>query len=121
MQAIHLPAGWDTAILIAPFFGLLAFWMFGLDERVAAPRERSARRRFCPTDPDGRSDFCDPDGRPAKTRRNPPPSYSKIAGNSAPASPLESDPLSAQAPAHTIEIKRNIRRTCRAAAARDFR
>ena len=69
MQAVQLHQGWDTAILIAPFFGLLALWMFGLDERVATPRERRARRRFCHTGPDGRAEFCDPDGRTVKRVR----------------------------------------------------
>jgi len=92
MEAVHLPAGWDTAILIAPFFGLLAFWMFGLDERVAAPRERSARRRFCHTDSDGRSVFCDPDGRTAKTRHATPLPTRPNAGRSSLANPLK-DPF----------------------------
>ncbi len=52
-HSMHMPlfssTSWDTAILMAPFFGLLAFWMFGLDERVTAPRERSTRRHFCKT------------------------------------------------------------------------
>jgi hypothetical protein len=77
MHAADLLSGWDTAILMAPFFGLLAFWMFGLDERVTAPREQSTRRRFCQTDVNGRSRFCDPDGRTAKMRHpiTPPPPY----------------------------------------------
>jgi hypothetical protein len=94
MEAVHLPAGWDTAILIAPFFGLLAFWMFGLDERVAAPRERSARRRFCHTDPNGQSVFCDPDGRTAKTRHATPLTRPN-AGKPSLVSPLK-DPFSGQ-------------------------
>lgn len=77
MHAANFLASWDTTILMLPFLGLLAFWMFGLDERVAAPRERSTRRRFCQTDFHGRSQFCDPDGRTAKTRHpiTPPPPY----------------------------------------------
>jgi hypothetical protein len=67
MHAADL-TGWDTAILMAPFFGLLALWMFGIDERVAAPRDRSTRRRFCHTDISGRSRFSDPDGRTVKIR-----------------------------------------------------
>jgi hypothetical protein len=65
MHSADLLTGWDTAILTVPFIGLLAFWMFGLDERVAAPRERSTRRRFCVADGSGPTGFCDPDGRPA--------------------------------------------------------
>jgi hypothetical protein len=78
MHVADLLTGWDTAILMAPFFGLLALWMFGLDERVTEPRDRPARRRFCYSDPNGRSEFCDPDGRIAKTRHpiTPPPPYS---------------------------------------------
>jgi hypothetical protein len=77
MHASNLLASWDTTILMAPLLGFLAFWMFGLDERVTAPRDRSARRRFCQTDANGPSRFCDPDGRPVKMRGpvTPPPPY----------------------------------------------
>jgi hypothetical protein len=51
--------------------------MFSLDERVAAPRDRTARRRFCHTDSHGRPQFSDPDGRLARVRGpvTPPPPY----------------------------------------------
>jgi hypothetical protein len=77
MHSADLLTGWDTAILIVPVIGFLAFWMFGLDERVAAPRERSTRRRFCVADGSGPSGFCDPDGRSAGKCRPilPPPPY----------------------------------------------
>lgn len=55
---------WDTAIVMAPLFGLLACWMFGLDERVTAPRTRPARRHFCRPDWDERPRCSDPDGTP---------------------------------------------------------
>jgi len=77
MHAADFLTSWDAAIFMAPFFGLLALWMFGLDERVTAPRDRSTRRRFCQMDVDGRYRFCDPDGRAVRTRGpvTPPPPY----------------------------------------------
>lgn len=58
-------SGWDTAVLMAPLFGLLAFWMFHLDERFAAPRARAGRRHFCePDGPGGDLGCSDPDGTP---------------------------------------------------------
>jgi hypothetical protein len=61
--------GWDTFIVMVPLFGFLAFWMFGLDERVAAPRTRMARRRFCQPDWRGGQGACsDPDGKPWRNR-----------------------------------------------------
>ena len=57
-----LPA-WDTFILILPCLGLLGLYIFGLDELVAAPRQRpKSRRSFCETDAKGASYFSDPDG-----------------------------------------------------------
>ena len=81
MHAADFLTSWDAAIFMAPFFGLLALWMFGLDERVTEPRDRPARRRFCQADSNGRSQFCDPDGRTAKKRHPitpPPPCSSKL-------------------------------------------
>jgi hypothetical protein len=75
MNPANLLSTCDTALLMVPIFALLALWMFGLDERVAAPRERPARRRFCQPDSLGLALFCDPDGRPVELRRpvTPPP------------------------------------------------
>ena len=74
MHAADFLTSWDAAIFMAPFFGLLALWMFGLDERVTAPRDRSTRRRFCQSDANDDSGFCDPDGKTAArpTRPQPP-------------------------------------------------
>jgi hypothetical protein len=65
MRAADFLTSWDAAIFMAPFFGLLALWMFGLDERVTAPRDRSTRRRFCQSNAHDDSGFCDPDGKTA--------------------------------------------------------
>jgi len=64
MHDANLLTGWDTAILMVPFLGLLAFWMFGLDERVAAPRVRSPGRSFCQAEGNGKPHGTDPDGKP---------------------------------------------------------
>lgn len=84
MHNANLLTGLDTGILMVPFFGLLVFSMFGLDERVVAPRGRSTRRRFCQTDGHGASFLCDPDGRPYKVRgpvTPPPPMVERMAEN----------------------------------------
>jgi hypothetical protein len=63
-------SGWDTAIIMAPLIGLLAFWMFGLDERVTRSKTRGARRRFCKPDISGGELACsDPDGKPWRIRQ----------------------------------------------------
>jgi hypothetical protein len=60
-------SGWDTALLMAPLFALLGFWMFGLDERVAAPkRSRPRSRAFSQVEAHGEPVMTDPDGRPFK-------------------------------------------------------
>ncbi|HEY2858408.1 MAG TPA: hypothetical protein VGJ21_08330 [Terracidiphilus sp.] len=62
--------GWDTVVIMTPFFALLAFWMFGLDARVARPKTASPRRRFCkPDDQLGEPECSDPDGKPWRRRR----------------------------------------------------
>jgi hypothetical protein len=63
-----LLTSWDIALLMSPFFAMLAAWMFGLDRLLAAPRRRSHRRSFAQADQDGRLVFTDPDGRPWKMR-----------------------------------------------------
>jgi hypothetical protein len=63
---------WDMAILMVPIFGFLILWLFRLDERVTAPRERSTRRRFCQADGNA-SYLYDPDGRPVLCRNPTPP------------------------------------------------
>lgn len=73
MCLAHLLTGLDTAMLMAPFFVFLVIWMFGLDQRVAAPKVRVPRRAFCPPDGNVEAHFSDPDGtpwprRPAKIR-----------------------------------------------------
>lgn len=55
--------GWVTALVMAPFAVMLAAWMFGLDEILAAPRRRRPRR-FGLTDLNGREALTDPDGKP---------------------------------------------------------
>jgi len=58
-------SGLDTALLMAPFFALLGFWMFGLDERVAAPRSTVPRSRtFSHFGEHGEPVMTDPNGRP---------------------------------------------------------
>jgi len=64
MHAAELMTGWDTAVFMLPFFGLLGFWMFGLDERLAAPKKRPAAPRFSQVECEGRPFLTDPDGKP---------------------------------------------------------
>ena len=80
MHAADFLTSWDAAIFMAPFFGLLALWMFGLDERVTAPRERSTRRRFCQSDANDDSGFCDPDGKTAARPTRPQPGSAQCSG-----------------------------------------
>ena len=54
----------DTALLAAPFFAMLAAWMFGLDELLAAPRRKRRSRGFGLITREGRIVLTDPDGRP---------------------------------------------------------
>ena len=64
MQPANL-TGWDTFLLMTPFFAMLILGMLGLDERFAAPAsQRPRRRRFCQAD--GTVQPTDPDGKPWK-------------------------------------------------------
>jgi hypothetical protein len=59
----------DTTILMVPFLGILALYLFRLDERFAAPKAPSASRRsFCGPDPQGQAHLSDPDGHPWRRR-----------------------------------------------------
>ena len=70
MHTTVLLTGWDTTLIMAPLFGLLVFWRFGLDERVTASKARPTRRHFCePDGPDGNPACSDPDGKPWRMRR----------------------------------------------------
>lgn len=53
---------WGTVVLMLPFGLLLALAVFGADERLAAPKRRSLRVRFCEMGSDGQPEMADPDG-----------------------------------------------------------
>jgi hypothetical protein len=53
---------WGTLVLMLPFGLLLALAVFGADERLAAPKRRSLRVRFCEMGADGQPEIADPDG-----------------------------------------------------------
>lgn len=53
---------WGTLVLMLPFGLLLALAVFGVDERLAAPRRRSLRVRFCEMGTNGQPEMADPDG-----------------------------------------------------------
>jgi hypothetical protein len=53
---------WGTLVLMAPFGLLLALAVFGADERLAAPKRRRLRVRFCEMGTDGQPVMADPDG-----------------------------------------------------------
>ena len=56
-------SGWDTALIMAPFFGIMALSFFGVDEKLAATRRgKRSRRVFCQPDVPGRVSGFDPDG-----------------------------------------------------------
>jgi len=64
MHSAPLLTGWDTAVFILPFFGLLFLWMFGLDELLAAPGANARRRPFCQVGNGKDAGMTDPDGTP---------------------------------------------------------
>ncbi|HTX75980.1 MAG TPA: hypothetical protein VMD29_07230 [Terracidiphilus sp.] len=64
MHTANFLGPWDTALLAAPFFALLAAWMFGLDELLATPRRKRRNRGFGLIRRNGRTLLTDPDGRP---------------------------------------------------------
>ncbi len=65
MGSAEFLSGWDTTILMVPFLGILAMYMFRLDERFAAPKSSPRNRRFfCGVDPKDRPYLSDPDGQP---------------------------------------------------------
>jgi hypothetical protein len=64
MHFSPLLTGWDTAVFILPFFGLLFLWMFGLDELLAAPGANARRRPFCQVGNGKDARMTDPDGTP---------------------------------------------------------
>ncbi|MFP5237301.1 MAG: hypothetical protein ACLGSD_15490 [Acidobacteriota bacterium] len=51
-----------TLVLMLPFGLLLALAVFGVDERLAAPKRRSVRVRFCEMGANGQPEMADPDG-----------------------------------------------------------
>lgn len=53
---------WGTLVLMLPFGLLLALAVFGVDERLAAPKRRTLRVRFCEMGADGQPEMADPDG-----------------------------------------------------------
>lgn len=55
-------SNWGTLVLMLPFGLLLALAVFGVDERLAAPKRRSLRVRFCEMGADGQPEIADPDG-----------------------------------------------------------
>jgi hypothetical protein len=68
MGSADFVSGWDTTILMLPFLGILALYLFRLDERFAAPKTSSTSRRFfCELDPQGRAHLSDPDGQAWRT------------------------------------------------------
>jgi|SRR6185437_2323348 len=62
MHSAPLLTGWDTAVFILPFIGLLGLWMFGLDELLATPSANSGRRAFCQVGTGKNARMTDPDG-----------------------------------------------------------
>lgn len=60
---------WATLVLMLPFGVLLAMSMFGVDERLAAPKAKRLRARFCEVGADGRAELTDPDGSGWRPRR----------------------------------------------------
>lgn len=71
MHCAPILSGWDTAVFILPFLGLLGLWMFGLDELLAAPGTRAAQRRpFCDPGTGNDSFMTDPDGTPWPRRHS---------------------------------------------------
>jgi hypothetical protein len=68
---------WDTALLAAPFFAMLAAWMFGLDELLAAPRRKRRNRAFGHISQNGRTVLTDPDGKPWRSAPAPPGAASR--------------------------------------------
>lgn len=51
-----------TLVLMLPFVLLLAMSIFSIDERLATPKRRRLRVRFCELEPDGQPKMADPDG-----------------------------------------------------------
>jgi len=64
MHFAPLLTGWDTAVFILPFFGLLFLWMFSLDELLASSGANARRRPFCQVGNDKDARMTDPDGTP---------------------------------------------------------
>ena len=60
-----------TMVLMIPLGILLAMALFGVDERLAAPRgARHPRMRFCEVGRDGRAELTDPDGHIWQSRKS---------------------------------------------------
>lgn len=63
MHDVVFASGWDTAIIMVPFIGMMALAMFGLDEKLAAPkRPKRSKRGFSHLDRRGSPFVFDPDG-----------------------------------------------------------
>ena len=70
MHLSTLFPSFDILVLTAPFLGILALAMLGLDERIATPRQGpGTRRAFCGVDREGRPILSDPDGKPWRHSR----------------------------------------------------
>ncbi len=69
MLATNFLPAWATLVLMLPFGALLALSLFGLDERIAAPRSRQrSRLRFCEMGDDGQPNVIDPGGKAVKIK-----------------------------------------------------
>ena len=69
MLATNFLPAWATLVLMLPFGALLALSLFGLDERIAAPRSRQrSRLRFCEMGDDGQPNVIDPGGKALKIK-----------------------------------------------------
>ncbi len=62
MHDVIFASGWDTALIMVPFVGMIALSLLGLDEKLAAPKRDKRRRHFSQLDGSGNALLFDPDG-----------------------------------------------------------
>jgi hypothetical protein len=63
---------WDTLLVSIPFIFIMLAGIFRIDELLAAPKRKTARRRpECGFDEHGKPYLSDPDGRPWKQKWSP--------------------------------------------------